>query len=80
MMTVALTSFSLVAGILIGKRLAFTGKRISALVTVGPTKLALVVRKDLSMSKGNLLSKLRMVNIFSECKQYSIHIKRVICG
>lgn len=62
-MAVAMSSLSLVAGILVGRKLAFASKRISALVRVGPTKLALVVRKDLGMSKGNLLSRLRMVHL-----------------
>ncbi|KAK3891416.1 hypothetical protein Pcinc_004715 [Petrolisthes cinctipes] len=54
MLTVALTSSSFVAGMLMGRRLPSTFKRISSLVTVGPTKLALVVRKDLKMSKGKI--------------------------
>ena len=58
--TIALVSASFMAGIYVGRKLSNTAKRVSSLISVGPSKLALVVRNDLKMSSG----KLRLMQIF----------------
>lgn len=52
--TAALMTTSFLAGIVIGRKLNNTFQRVLSVASVGPTKLALVVREDLKMGKGKI--------------------------
>ncbi|KAK7069291.1 hypothetical protein SK128_012731 [Halocaridina rubra] len=56
---ISLTNISLmatcfIAGLYIGRKLNSASRRISSLISVGPSKLALVIRDDLKMTKGKI--------------------------
>ncbi|KAG7157015.1 peptidyl-tRNA hydrolase 2, mitochondrial-like [Homarus americanus] len=53
-MTVTPAIACFLAGIIIGRKLSNTMRRVASLASVGPTKLALVVRADLKMGKGKV--------------------------
>lgn len=54
--SIALMTTCFIAGTYIGRKLNKGVRRVSSLISVGPSKLALVVRDDLKMSKGKIAS------------------------
>lgn len=55
-MNIALMATCFLAGIYVGRKLSNTVRRVSSLISVGPSKLALVVRSDLKMGRGKIAS------------------------
>ncbi|XP_064098771.1 peptidyl-tRNA hydrolase 2, mitochondrial-like [Macrobrachium nipponense] len=55
-MNITLMATCFLAGIYVGRKLSNTVRRVSSLISVGPSKLALVVRSDLKMGRGKIAS------------------------
>ncbi|XP_068249290.1 peptidyl-tRNA hydrolase 2, mitochondrial-like [Palaemon carinicauda] len=53
---ITLMATCFLAGIYVGRKLSNAARRVSSLISVGPSKLALVVRNDLKMGRGKIAS------------------------